>query len=102
MLAEAVEGVKDHEAFAPILTTFQYTLLNEHEDAQMGCAKQFRGFRDRYGFSCIGSLFHSVASTEKNCPADIGHLPGSFILRANRQGNLPVAMESGFFVKLEG
>jgi len=102
MLAEAVEGVTGHEPFAPILTTFQFTLLNEHEDAQMGGAEQFRGFHDRYGFSSVGSLFHGDASTFMNCPSDIGHLPGSIILRANRKGNPPVALKMGFPGKVEG
>jgi hypothetical protein len=102
MLAEAVEGVTGHEPFAPILATFQFTLLDEHEDAQMGGAEQFRGFHDRYGFSSVGSLFHGDASTFMNCPADIGHLPGSIILRANRKGNPPVALKMGFPGKVEG
>jgi hypothetical protein len=102
MFAEAVEGVTGHEPFAPILTTFQYTLFNEHEYAQMGGAKDFCGFHDRYGFSCVGSFFHGDVSTEMNCPAYIGHLPGSIILRASRKGNLPVALESRFPLKVEG
>jgi hypothetical protein len=71
MLAEAVERFTGHEPFAPILTTFQYTLLNEDEDAQMGGTKYFRGFHDRNGFSRVGLIFHGDASTLMNCPT--GH-----------------------------
>jgi hypothetical protein len=102
MFAEAVDGVTGNEPFAPILTTFKYTLFNEHEYAQMSSAKHFCGFHDRYGFFCVGSFFHSDVSNGMNCPAYIGHLPCSIILRANRKGNLPVALETGFPVKVEG
>jgi len=70
MFAEAVEGITGHEPFAPILTAFQCTLLDEHEDPQMGSAEGFRGFHDRYGCFRVGSLFHDDASTEMNCPAE--------------------------------
>jgi hypothetical protein len=69
MLAETVEGVSGHEPFPPILTTFQYTFLDEHENAQRGGAEEFPGFRYRYGISSIGKLFHGDASTMMNCPA---------------------------------
>jgi hypothetical protein len=102
MLLETVEGITGNEPFTHILATFQYTLLYEHEDAQMGGANQFRGFHDGYVFSRVVLLFHGDASTEMNCPADIGHLPGCIILCANRKVNLPVALESGFLGKVEG
>jgi hypothetical protein len=95
MLAEAVEGVTGHEPFAPILTTFQFTLLDEHEDAQMGSAEQFRGFHDRYGFSSVGSLFHGDASTGMNCPAVIGHLAWKYHIACQAEGKPVRCPENG-------
>jgi hypothetical protein len=37
MLNEAVEGVTGYKPFTPVLTTLHYTLLDEHENAKMGC-----------------------------------------------------------------
>jgi hypothetical protein len=62
MDTETIEGGPSHKPVAPVLSSFQSPLFDEHKDPQMGGAELFRSFHDRYRFFSVDSIFHGDVS----------------------------------------